>query len=145
MDIRLGSHCRHIVDSRDLVRFVRYHRCLVDSPGRFSSSDRPARNGYGSMADRQRIQSICNRFAVCENSDELAFERVTDLLYRREGGSSALPKTLPSQLHVNARGIDLKKRTQRITRRKQNVKKRFNHPLKEAVQHTIFLKVNSSS
>ena len=52
MDIRLGSHCRHIVDSRDLVRFVRYHQCLVDSPGRFSSSDRPARNGYGGMADR---------------------------------------------------------------------------------------------
>jgi hypothetical protein len=81
------------------------------------------------MADSQGIQSICNRFSVCENSDELAFERVIDLLYRGEGGLKDLPKTLPAQLHVNARRIDLKKRIQHITRRKQNVKKRFDSSL----------------
>ena len=31
-----------------------------------------------------------------------------------------LPITLPAQLHANARGIDLKKRTQHITSRKRN-------------------------
>ena len=56
------------------------------------------------MADSQRIQSICNRFSVCENSDERAFERGIDLQYRGEGGLKTLPKTLPAQLHGNARG-----------------------------------------
>jgi hypothetical protein len=34
------------------------------------------------------------------------------LQYRGEGGLKALPKTIPAQLHGNAHGIDLKKRTQ---------------------------------
>jgi hypothetical protein len=79
------------------------------------------------MADSQRIQSICNRFPVCEQSDERAFERGIDLLYRGEAGLKTLP--LPVQLHGNARGTDLKKRTQNIIRRKQNVKKRFDNSL----------------
>ena len=36
-------------------------------------------NGYGGMADRQRLQLICSRIAVCENSDEPALERRVDL------------------------------------------------------------------
>jgi hypothetical protein len=34
------------------------------------------------------------------------------LLHRGEGGLKTLAKTLPAQPHINARGIDLKKRTQ---------------------------------
>jgi hypothetical protein len=36
------------------------------------------------MADRERIQSICNRFLVCHNSYELAFERGVDLYKTRD-------------------------------------------------------------
>jgi hypothetical protein len=35
-----------------------------------------------------------------------------------EGGLKTLPKTLPAQHQVNARGLDRKKRTQPITRSK---------------------------
>jgi hypothetical protein len=51
------------------------------------------------MVDRQRIQSICNRFSVCENSDERAFERGIELLYRVLGRAENLSKTLPAQLN----------------------------------------------
>jgi Domain of unknown function (DUF4386) len=66
----------------------------------------------GGVADRERVQFICNRFRLCKNSDERAFERCIDLQYRGEGGLKILPNTLSAQLHINARGIDLKKRTQ---------------------------------
>jgi hypothetical protein len=62
------------------------------------------------MVDREGIQAVCSRFSVFDNSDEQAFERVIDLSYRGEGGLKTLPKTFPSQLPVNARGIHRKKR-----------------------------------
>lgn len=49
---------------------------------------------------------------LVENGNERAFERGMDLHYRGKGGLKAFPKTLPAQLHENARGIDLIKRTQ---------------------------------
>ena len=79
------------------------------------------------------------RFSVCENSDERAFERGIDLHYRGEGGLKTLP--LPAQHHVYARGMDLKKRTQHITRRKQNVKKRFDRSF-NMVRHQLYTRLD---
>ena len=76
---------------------------------------------------------------VCENRDERAFERGIDLHYRGEGGLKT--SLLPAQLHVNARGIDLKKRTQHITRRKQNAKKRFDCSF-NMVRHQLYARLD---
>jgi hypothetical protein len=62
---------------------------------------------------------MSSRFSVCEDRDERALERVIELPYRGEGGLTTLPKTLPAQPHLNARGIDRRQRTQHITRRKK--------------------------
>ena len=71
-----------------------------------------------------------------KTADERAFERGIDLQYRGEGGlkpSLNPPRSAP----CNARGIDLKKRTQHITRRKQNVKKRFDRSF-NMVRHQLY-------
>jgi hypothetical protein len=73
LDIRLGNCCGRGVFGRGLDRHVRH-----DS-GDIVDADAPARNGHGGMADRERIQSICNRFSICKTSDERAFERRIEL------------------------------------------------------------------
>jgi len=108
MDIGLGSCFRHIGHSIMRVSQYRSHRSFWYGTSRYGYSNVATRNSSGGMADSQRIQSICNRFPVCEQSDERAFERVIDLQYRGEGGLKTLPKTLPAQIHGNARGLDLK-------------------------------------
>lgn len=46
------------------------------SNGYLVDTDAPTRNGHGCVADREGIQSICDRCLVCEN-------RITDWFYAR--------------------------------------------------------------
>jgi len=79
MDIGLGSSFRHIGHRIMRVRQYRSHCSCWYGTSHYDYSNVATRNSSGGMADRERIQSICNRFSVCENSDERAFERGINL------------------------------------------------------------------
>ena len=107
MDIGLGSSFRHIGHRIMRVSQYRSHRSFWYGTSRYGYSNVATRNGSGGMADRERIQSICNRFSVCENNDERALECDLGLHHReREGLQPSLNP--PPQIHGNARGLDLK-------------------------------------
>ena len=114
----LGSGWNHIDHPQRSVGDVPSHSSFWDDPGYSQFADPPAGAGFGGLADRQRVQSVGGFFRGCKNLDERAFERCIDLHCRGEGGQKILPMTIPALLHVNARGIDLIKRTQHIERRK---------------------------
>ena len=77
-----------------------------DNPGYSPYADTPAGTGFGGLADRERIQSICRRFSVWENSNERTVERGIGLHDRGRGRAEGPP--LPPQIHGNASGMDLK-------------------------------------
>jgi hypothetical protein len=110
--VRLGLYRRGYLYGFRPVEFLSYgYRLWV----LFGTGDVSTGISNGGLDDREGIQSLGDCFHVWENGNERAFERVIDLLYRGDGGLKTLPKILPAQLHINARGIDLKKRTQHIT------------------------------
>jgi hypothetical protein len=63
MVISLGYCCSHIDHGLMLVSHDRCIRTYVYWTNRYESSNIAARNGSGSMADSQGIQSICNCFS----------------------------------------------------------------------------------
>lgn len=93
MDIGLGSCHRYI---RNCILRISQHRsdpsCRY-STGIYDYSNVAAGTCSGSLADRERIRSISNRFSAYENSDEQAFERSIDL-HQGEGGLN--PLSLPA-------------------------------------------------
>ena len=64
MVVGLGYRWRHIGDRKWLGRHIRRYaqRDALDVAG---STHFRARNGSGSLADRQRIRFICDRFPAC--------------------------------------------------------------------------------
>src|SRR5665647_447562 len=62
--VRLGSCRSCVVHGCKRVGYVGSHQSPVDNPYCFKSPHSPAGDGSGGMADRERIQSVCNCFLV---------------------------------------------------------------------------------
>jgi len=69
MVVGLGIFGSCIVVDRRLVIYVRHIRyyAVDEGHGLFWASHRLAGNGYVGMADRERLQSICNRIIIVRN------------------------------------------------------------------------------
>ncbi len=91
--IRLGFSGSCIITCIRLVNDIGPDNSLFDGIHFIKRSNRTTRVCLGSVADCERIQSICNRFRDRKNNDERASARVIDLLIR--GGLKTLPRPLP--------------------------------------------------
>ena len=65
MAVSLGSCGHRVAHGVRPPGHVRPYRADVDDPGRPGSSDLPAGDGPGGLADRQGLQPICHRSRVC--------------------------------------------------------------------------------
>ena len=63
--IGVGSHCNHTLFSCRFASFVRFLWSSLNERDCSRVSIGPAGNGYGGLADCERIQPVFNRFRVC--------------------------------------------------------------------------------